>query len=116
MLKQTCLTLAFLTFAMTGALSAADAPSIFTGVITDTLRGRTHAMMHAASDEACVKTCVKGSGEYALFDGKDIFKLSDQKMPAKFAAQRVTVTGTYDEKARRIKVISMELAKAGGDK
>ena len=70
-------------------------------------------MMHAASDEACVKTCVKGSGEYALFDGRDVFKLSDQKTPAKFAAQRVKVTGTYDEKAKRIKVVLMELARGG---
>jgi hypothetical protein len=55
--------------------------------------------------------CVKGSGEYALFDGKDVVKLSDQKQPAKFAAQRVKVTGTYDEKAKRIEVASMEPAR-----
>jgi hypothetical protein len=52
--------------------------------------------------------CVKGSGEYALYDGKNILKLSDQKLPAKFAAQRVKVTGTYDEKTQRIKVTSIE--------
>jgi hypothetical protein len=116
MLKQTCLKLALPGLAlpglvMLGVLSAADAPAVFTGVITDTLCGKTHAMMHASSDEACVRTCAKASGEYALYDGKDVFKLSDQKTPAKFAAQRVKVTGTYDEKARRIKVITMELAK-----
>jgi hypothetical protein len=55
--------------------------------------------------------CVKGSGEYAVFDGKDVLKLSDQKLPAKFAAQRVKVTGTYDEKAKWIKVASMEPAR-----
>lgn len=107
-MKQICLIVA-----LTGALLAADPPSTFTGVITDTLCGRTHGMMKAASDEACVKMCVKGAGEYALFDGKDVLRFSDQKLPAKFAAQRVTVTGHYDEKARRIKVISMELAGAG---
>ena len=82
-------------------LASAAAPKTFTGVITDTMCGRTHGMMKAASDEACVKTCVKGSGEYALFDGKNVLKLSDQKLPAKFAAQRVKVTGTYDAKAGR---------------
>ena len=99
--------------ALTGGLFAADAPATFTGVITDTLCGRTHGMMKAASDEACVKMCVKGAGEYALFDGKNVIRLSDQKLPAKYAAQRVTVTGSYDEKARRIKVTSMEAAGAG---
>ncbi len=105
-----------LTFTLGGALFAAGGQSTFTGVITDTLCGRTHAMMKAASDEACVKMCVKGSGEYALFDGKEVLKLSDQKMPAKFAAQRVKITGTYDEKAKRIKVASIEPASDGIDK
>lgn len=100
-------------FVLAGAIYPAPATSTFTGVITDTLCGRSHAMMKAASDEACVKICVKSSGEYALYDGKEILKLSDQKLPAKFAAQRVTVTGTYDEKAKRIKVLSIEAAKEG---
>jgi hypothetical protein len=111
MMKNTCLI-----FALAGALFAAGEPATFTGVITDTLCGRTHGMMKAASDEACVKTCVKGSGEYALFDGKNVLKLSDQKLPAKFAAQRVKVTGTYDAKAGRIKVASIEPAGDGADK
>jgi hypothetical protein len=110
-MKMTCLILGFV-----GVLCAAGEPSTFTGVITDTLCGRTHAMMKAPSDEACVKTCVKGSGEYALLDGKDVLKLSDQKLPAKFLAQRVKVTGTYDEKAKRIKVVSIEPSGAGASK
>jgi hypothetical protein len=73
-------------------------------------------MMKAQSDEACVRMCVKGSGEYALFDGKDVLKISDQKVPAKFLAQRVKVTGTYDDKAKRIKVLSIEPADAGASK
>lgn len=99
-----------LTLALAGALSAADAPRSFTGVITDTLCGASHAMMKAPSDAACVKLCVKGSGQYALFDGQSVLKLSDQKTPAKFAAQKVTVVGIYDEKAKTIKVSSIEPA------
>jgi hypothetical protein len=110
-MKITCLI-----FALVGMLCAAGEPSTFTGVITDTLCGKTHAMMKAQSDEACVRMCVKGSGEYALFDGKDVLKLSDQKLPAKFFAQRVKVTGAYDEKAKRIKVVSIEPADAGASK
>jgi len=99
-----------LTLAFAGALSAADAPRTFTGVITDTLCGASHAMMKAQSDAACVKLCVKGSGQYALFDGQNVLKLTDQKTPAKFAAQRVKVFGTYDEKSKTIKVSSIEPA------
>jgi hypothetical protein len=105
MMKRTSIALT-----LAGALLA-NGPFTFTGVITDTLCGRTHGMMRASSDEACVRMCVKGSGEYAVFDGKDVLKLSDQKLPAKFAAQRVKVTGTYDEKAKWIKVASMEPAR-----
>jgi hypothetical protein len=111
MLRNTCLILT-----LAGALFAADESATFTGVITDTLCGGTHKMMRAQSDEACVKICVKGSGEYALFDGKNVLRLSDQKLPAKFAAQRVNVTGTYDAKAKRIKVISIDPARDGGGK
>jgi len=110
-MKQICLILM-----LAGVLFAASESATFTGVITDTMCGRTHGMMKASSDEACVKTCVKGSGEYALFDGKDVLKLSDQKLPAKFVAQRVKVKGTLDAKAGRIKVISIEPASDGAGK
>src|SRR5271154_5685096 len=83
----------------------------FMGVITDTMCGAKHTMMKNQPDEACVKMCTKGSGEFALFDGKNVVKLSDQKSPARFAAQRVRVTGTYDEKSKTIKGGSMEADK-----
>jgi hypothetical protein len=50
------------------------------------------------------------SGEYALFDGQNVLKLSDQKIPAKVAAQKVKVTGTLDPKTKTIKVVSIEPA------
>src|SRR5277367_5953562 len=83
----------------------------FTGVITDTMCGATHTMMKNQPDDACVKMCTKGSSEFALFDGKMVMKLSDQKSPAKLAAQHVKVAGTYDEKSKTIKVASMEVDK-----
>jgi hypothetical protein len=52
--------------------------------------------------------CVKGPHEYALLDGTNLLKLSDQKAAAKFPAQKVKVTGTYDEKTKTIKVTSIE--------
>jgi hypothetical protein len=105
-MRKMCLLLV----ALTGLVNAADAPKTFTGVITDTLCGASHAMMKAKSDADCVKLCAKGSGQYALFDGQNVLKLSDQKTPAKFAAQKVKVTGSYDDKTKTIKVASIELA------
>lgn len=108
MRKMITMKILFLTLALGSVLSAADAPRTFTGVITDTLCGAGHAMMKAKSDASCVKLCVKGSGEYALFDGQSVLKLTDQKTPARFVAQHVKVVGTYDQKSKTIKVSSIE--------
>jgi hypothetical protein len=52
--------------------------------------------------------CVKGtSSQYALYDGKTLFKLSDQKTPAKYQARQVKVTGILNEKTQTIKVSSI---------
>lgn len=80
----------------------------FTGVVTDTMCGAKHTMMKDQPDDKCVQMCVKGSSEYGLFDGQNVFKLSDQSKPAKFAAQKVKVTGTLDPRTKRIKVSSIE--------
>jgi hypothetical protein len=80
----------------------------FTGVITDTMCGAQHTMMKDQPDDKCIKMCVKGSSEYALLDGQTVYKLSDQSKPAKFAAQKVKVTGKLDEKTKTIKLTSIE--------
>jgi Protein of unknown function (DUF5818) len=46
-----------------------------------------------------------------LYDGKEVYTLSDQKSPAKFAARKVTVTGTLDAAARTIRVEKIEAAR-----
>jgi hypothetical protein len=67
-------------------------------------------MLKGQPDDRCVKTCVKGPYRYALYDGKNVLKLSDQKNSAKYAAQRVKVTGVYNASTRTIKVGSIEPA------
>jgi hypothetical protein len=95
------------------AAFAAGTEQSFTGVITDTMCGKTHGMMQGQPDDKCIAMCVKGtSSQYALYDGKTVLKLSDQKTPAKYNAQRVKVTGTLDEKSHTIKVSSIELESA----
>src|SRR5579872_7509335 len=73
-------------------LAAADPPQVFTGTITDTMCGASHTMVKGATDEECLRLCIKSSShQYALNDGKSIIRLNDQKMPAKFVAQAVKV-------------------------
>ena len=89
-------------------ISAATAET-FTGVITDTMCGaKAHTMMKGHTDPECVKMCVKGPHVYALLDGTNVMRLSDQKVPAQYAAQKVRVAGSYDEKTKTIKVTSIE--------
>jgi hypothetical protein len=101
-MKRVCSTLVF-----AGLLAAANAET-FTGVITDTMCGARHGMMKDQPDAQCVRMCAKGRYVYALFDGTNVIKLSDQKTPARFAAQKVRVTGTLDERTKTIKVSSIE--------
>jgi hypothetical protein len=89
---------------------AAGAEQTFTGVITDSMCGASHQAMHITPDAKCARECVKGnqSVKFALNDGKTIYKLSDQATPAKFAGQRVKVTGTLFPKTAIIQVRSIE--------
>ena len=103
-MKKTVLTL----FAAAGLLAAADKQQTFVGIITDTMCGLDHTHMNVKPDARCVRECVKsGQYKYALHDGKNMYILSDQKAPEKFAAQKVKVTGVLYEKTGIIKVDSI---------
>jgi hypothetical protein len=95
-------------------LSAAQSTQTFSGTITDDLCAKDgHAKMRMGPTDAdCVKACIISHGAmYVLSDGKDVYMLSDQQTPEKFAAQRVTVIGTLDAKTKTIRVQSMSAAK-----
>jgi hypothetical protein len=96
-------------FFIAGALAAGAATQTLSGVITDTMCGKDHAMMKVTPDSKCVLECAKQdkSTRYALFDGKNIYVLSDQKTPEQFAGQQVKVTGTLYEKTGILKVDSI---------
>lgn len=97
------------TLVLAALAASCYAAETFTGVITDTMCGaKPHTMMKDHTPPECVKMCVKGPYVYALNDGTTIMKLSDQKTSARYAAQKVKVTGTYDEKSKTIKVVSIE--------
>jgi hypothetical protein len=83
----------------------------FTGTITDTMCAKDHKAMKVTPEDKCVRECVKAGAKYALYDGKEVYVLSDQKLPEKYAAQKVTVTGTLDPKTKTIKVASIQPSK-----
>jgi hypothetical protein len=95
-------------------LSAGAGKQTFTGVITDSMcaKGDHAAMRMGPTDAECTVACISVHGAtYVLYDGKDVFVLSDQRTPEKFAAQKVRVTGTLDAKTRTIQVDSITAAK-----
>jgi hypothetical protein len=99
---------------ITLALAAAASGAQFKGVITDTMCGSSHKEMNMGPDDKCVRECVKmdpTKWKYALYDGKEVYVLSDQKAADKYAAKKVTVTGTLDEKTKTIQVQSIAPAK-----
>jgi hypothetical protein len=98
---------------MSGALMlSAAGKGVYTGVITDTMCGANHKPMNVSPDAKCVLECVQHDkqNKYALFDGKNLYTLSDQQTPAKFAAQKVKITGTLYEKTKILQVDSIESA------
>jgi hypothetical protein len=95
-------------------LSAAPPKQTFTGTITDSMCSKAdHSQMQMGpTDAACTLACVDVHGAmYVLYDGKNSYTLSDQKTPEKFAAKKVTVTGTLDAKTKTIQVDSITAAK-----
>lgn len=97
-------------FLVAAALLTAAAPpptsKTYKGVITDSMCSREHAAMKIAPESKCVRDCV-GDGKtykYALLVGENLYLLSDQETPARFAAQRVEVTGVLYEKTKILKV------------
>jgi hypothetical protein len=96
------------------ALSAAQGKQTFTGTITDNMCAKAgHAQMRMGpTDAECTTACVSIHGAtYVLYDGKEVYALSDQRTPEKFAGQKVRVTGTLDAKTKTIQVNSISAVK-----
>ena len=99
---------------LVAALSAVQSKQTFTGIITDDMcaKGDHSVMRMGANDAECTRACVAAHGaDYVLYDGKTMYRLSDQKTPDKLAGQKVSVTGTLDTKTNTIRVDSIAAAK-----
>ena len=95
---------------MSTVLSFAEGSKVYVGVVTDTMCAGDHAAMKVTPDAKCVKECVRDSKtfQYALLDGTKVYKLSDQETPARFAGQKVKVTGVLYTKTSILKVERIE--------
>jgi hypothetical protein len=98
---------------LAGAALAASGKRTFTGVITDEMCPTSHASMRMGpTDAECAIACVQAHGAaYVLYDGHEVFALSDQQAPGKFAGRRVRVIGVLDSKTKTIQVSSISAAK-----
>jgi len=95
------------------SLSAGQSTQTFTGIITDSeCSTGNHAQMRMGpTDAECTRACVSAHGaSFVLYTGKEVFALTDQQTPDKFAGQKVRVTGTLDAKTKTIQVQSITAA------
>jgi hypothetical protein len=95
------------------SLSAGQSTQTFTGIITDSeCSTGNHAQMRMGpTDAECTRACVSAHGaSFVLYDGKEVYALTDQQTPDKFAGQKVRVTGTLDAKTKTIQVKSITAA------
>jgi hypothetical protein len=96
--------------ALAAVQAYAQEAKTYVGVITDTMCAANHKPMNVAPDGECVRECV-GDGrtfQYALLNGKAVYRLSDQETPARFAGQTVRVTGILYPKTNILKVQRIE--------
>ena len=95
---------------LAATLAGAQGQQKFTGTVTDDIcpEGDHSRMRMGATDAECTIACINAHGStYVLYDGKDVYALSDQQTPEKFAGKKVTVTGTLDARTKTIQVQSI---------
>ena len=96
------------------AVAAPQSTRTFIGTITDSMcdRGDHSRMRMGATDGECAVACAEEhDAAFVLYDGKDVYTLSDQQAARKFAGRKVTVVGALDAKTRSIAVTSIAAAK-----
>lgn len=93
---------------LAGGMLAAQPVRTYVGVITCTMCKNDHRGMGITPEDRCVRECIRHGAKYALFDGKNLYRLSDQQAPEKFAAQKVRITGVLFEKTGVLRVDKIE--------
>ncbi len=98
------------------ALAAGQGPQArqgrqtFTGTVTDSeCRHADHSLMKMGdTDRECALACVDAHGAvFVLYDGTQVYALSDQKASEAFAGRKAAVVGTLDADGTTIHVESI---------
>lgn len=88
---------------------ANSATRALTGVVSDSMCGKTHGMKKMTAAQ-CTRMCMKGGASFALVVGDKVIDLrGDSEELNKYAAQKVTVRGTMH--GNDLLVESVKLAK-----
>jgi len=70
-------------------------------------------MRMGPTDAECTIACISAHGAtYVLSVGKNVYTLTDQQTPEKFAGQKVRVRGTLDARTKTIQVDSINAVKS----
>ena len=98
-----------------GTVSAAEAPRLFSGIVSDSECGLDHGPMkkkHGLSNDlVCTRDCCeKYKQEYVLADHTDgeIYQIDDQKAVRPYANRRVRILGTLEKEAGKIHLVRVE--------
>ena len=92
------------------ALTTMQGAGTFAGTITDDTCGSAGpaSMQMGPNDAECAVACIGAhGGRYVLYDGKNVYGLTDQRAPEALAGRKVKVVGTLDEKTKTIVVESI---------
>ena len=98
---------------LTASLATAQGQQTFIGTVTDTecANGNHSQMRMGSTDAECTTACIFAHGAmYVLYDGDEVYTLSDQQAPAEFAGKRVRVTGRLDAGTKTIQMDSIAAA------
>lgn len=95
--------------------SAADAPALFSGIVSDSECGLDHARMkkqhHLPNDLVCTRECCeKYKQEYVLADHAtgDVYQIDDQKAARRYANRLVRILGTLETESGKIRLVKIE--------
>jgi len=92
------------------AIRAQTTPSgdqkTFTGVVSDTMCGKTH-MVKGKSAAECVRQCIKMGDAFALIVGDAVYALRGHSADLdKYAGQMVTLSGTLRGNAVAVETVA----------
>lgn len=84
-----------------GSMTGFAADQTFTGTISDSMCGASHAKMKAAhkdakmTDKDCTLACIKGGGKYVFVQGGMVYEIANQDFAGlqEYAGDRVRLTG-----------------------